>query len=152
MTKGLGVAARTAKTAPVKGTRVASGRRAVAKLANGLKQLSDNYLMCRDVRHAWAVDKDFHVEPMATVGRRHVTAVRRELLCMRCPARRIEHYVSGKYGLDKVGQYYVYPSDYQIPGVPRGVKPQSIIQQEAYRRSLERAAGVAAGTRATADR
>jgi len=123
---------------------------AVRDLANGLARLPDNWVMCRDMRHAWSVEHDFWVEPSQSVGRR-TESIRRELVCMRCGTFRVEHYLSGRYGLDKVSQSYVYPTDYQIPGVPRGVKPSSVVQQEQFRRAMEKVAKAAAGERETSD-
>ena len=69
--------------------------------------------------------------------------IRRELTCMRCQTVRHEHYVHSTYGLEKTGQSYSYPEHYQMKGVPRGVKPSAIIQDEQYRRSMERIAQLA---------
>ena len=124
---------------------------AARTLATGLSKLPENWVMCRDMRHAWAVHEDFHVEPSQTVGRR-IESVRRVLACMRCNTFRVEHYSKGRYGLDKTSQYYQYPENYQMPGVPRGVKPQSIIQQEQYRRAMEKAANAEKGQSEGAER
>lgn len=133
-----------------------SNSAAARALAKGLTILPDTWVMCRDMRHAWSVDEDFHVEPGQVEGRK-IQRLRRMLVCMRCETRRIETYAKGRYGLDKIGQYYVYPVgdgglSYQIQGVPRGVKPQSIVQQEQYRRAMEKIAGAEKGERETADR
>lgn len=125
-------------------TTTASDARAAKALSEGLQRLPDNWIMCRDMRHAWSVEENFHVEPSQSVGRK-LQAVRRVLVCMRCETRRVEHYLAGRYGLDKDSQHYIYPADYQLPGVPRGVKPASIVQQEQYRRVMEAAANAAAG-------
>lgn len=110
-------------------------------LAESLKALPSNWVMCRDVRHAWSVLNDFHV----TGKQGGFPVIQRELVCMRCETVRYEWYEQTKVGLDKVGQSYGYPEGYQIPGVPRGVKPQSIVQQEQYRRAMEAVAGAKRG-------
>lgn len=113
-----------------------SDETAAANLANALTQLPDAWVMCRDMRHAWEVLVDFHVT--ASKGRTP-HEVRRELICARCKTVRKEAYHPTRYhGLEKVSQHYAYPEDYQITGVPRGVKPSWIIQQEQYRRAMER--------------
>ena len=119
-----------------------SDEQAAANLATALMGLPDNWVICRDMRHAWDVLVDFHV----TEGtKRVIQEVRRELMCLRCETQRLETYHLGRFGLEKVAQHYRYPEHYQIKGVPRGVKPQSIIQQEQFRRSMERVAESAKG-------
>lgn len=115
----------------------ASDTQAAADLANALTELPDNWVMCRDVRHAWSILEDFHVHLQQG---KQIQELRRVLACVRCQTLRIEIYHVGRFGLDKVRQHYGYPDNYQIKGVPRGVKPQSIIQQEQYRRAMEKVA------------
>lgn len=107
------------------------------QLAEALTHLPDEWVVCRDMRHAWRIQIDFHV----TDGtRRFMREVRRTLVCTRCETQRMEvyHVVEGGV-LDKVSQNYAYPDDYQMKGVPRGVKPASIVQTEQFRRAMERA-------------
>jgi len=126
--------------------------KAVKTLKDGLKRLEDHQLACRDMRHAWAVEQDYYVEPDQVVNKK-LQVIRRVLVCMRgCETRRVERYQLGRYGLDKIAQWYEYLGAYQIPGVPRGVKPSVIVQQESYRRAMERAANAAPGERETAER
>lgn len=115
---------------------------AAADLANALTHLPDKWVMCRDMRHSWDVVEDFHVTMRSG---RSVQEIARVLGCMRCMTHRREIYHQGRFGLDKVSQTYSYPENYQIKGVPRGVKPQSIIQQEQFRRSMERTVDNAKG-------
>ena len=119
-----------------------SDKKAAEDLANALQDLPDNWVMCRDMRHAWTVLDDFHV---AVRQGSKIQEIRRTLLCLRCATSRREVYHQGTYGLDKVAQHYTYPDNYQIKGVPRGVKPQSIIQQEQWRRAMEKIASKAKG-------
>lgn len=124
---------------------------AAKTLRNGLRKLPDNFMACRDMKHAWMVEHDFFVEPQAVEGR-NIKSIRRILICGRCETRRHERYIQGKYGLDKLSQWYENPENYQIPGVPRGVKSSSVIQQESYRRAMEKVAHAARGERSTAER
>lgn len=117
--------------------RYARDQRAADALATALTGLPDDWVMCRDMRHAWTVVNDFHVTDRR--GKR-IMMIARELGCMRCATLRKENYVHNGYGLDKVSQHYVYPDGYQMKGVPRGVKPQAIIQEEQFRRTMERLA------------
>lgn len=123
-------------------------------LTRRLQEMPENWVNCRDMRHAWAVENDFHVvEQKQEKGGRRTMHVGRDLICMRCPTIRHEVYIVTRYdGLEKVSQSYSYPEGYQIPGVPRGVKPQSIIQQEQYRRAMEKVAHAARGEREHAER
>ena len=136
-------------TAPRK---YAADAKAAKALAQALTTLPENWVMCRDMRHAWSVEVDFHVVPQTTEGKA-THRVQRDLICMRCETIRHEYYIKGRYGLDKDGQSYSYPHGYQFSamGIPRGVKPSSIIQQEQYRRAMEKVANAAAGERETSE-
>lgn len=114
-----------------------SDQQAADDLANALTKLPDEWVDCRDMRHSWRVSVDFHVSEAAG---RHPNEIRRELVCTRCETIRKEVYHHTARGLDKVHQGYAYPEEYQIKGVPRGVKPSSIVQEEQYRRAMERIA------------
>ena len=114
------------------------------QLAAGLAKLPDTYVDCRDMRHAWRVQNDFHVVKQTQVGRK-VTHVGRNLRCRRCPTIRNEVYLIRANGLEKISQSYSYPEDYMLPGVPRGVKPSWIVQQEQFRRAMERVGGALPG-------
>lgn len=120
--------------------RAYDNKKTAQLLANALTRLPDEWVICRDMRHAWNVLNDFHVSE--TNGTR-INEIRRELVCLRCQTVRLEVYVHTKFGLDKLSQSYRYPDEYQMKGVPRGVKPASIIHQEMYRRSMERLAAAA---------
>lgn len=106
-------------------------------LAEALMDLPENWLMCRDMRHAWQIQEDFHVEK--NKGKTAQT-VKRTLTCLRCSTLRTEHYLMERLGLNKVAQNYTYPEDYQMKGIPRGNKPSSIIQGEQFRRTMEKVA------------
>lgn len=99
-------------------------------LSRALEKLPSNWVACRDMRHAWSVELDFYVTGSGMI--------QRELVCMRCETHRVEFYIKTKFGLNKLSQNYLYPDGYQIKGVPRGVKPREMLQQEQYRRAMER--------------
>lgn len=134
--------------------RYENDKKAAANLATSLKTLPDQFIVCRDVRHAWAVLTDYHVTPSQHEGGRKVMLILRVLVCMRCDTQRHEFYAMGRGydGLEKTHQHYVYPEAYQIPGVPRGVKPSNIIQQESYRRAMEKVAHALPGEREHSER
>ena len=118
---------------------------AAKDLASALTLLPDRWVVCRDVRHAWSVMNDFYITPMATSRGSKITRIDRDLVCMRCETVRHEIYHHSRSGMEKVSQGYEYPEGYQIPGVPRGMKPSAIVQQEQYRRAMERVANAAPG-------
>ncbi len=124
------------------------GSKAAKRLADNLKTLPDSWVQCRDMMHAWAILNDFHVA--GKINR--VSIIKRELVCMRCGCVRFEDYEMTKWGLNKVGQQYNYPAGYQIPGVPRGVKPKAIVQQEQYRRAMEKVANAERGQTEAAEK
>lgn len=129
----------------------ATDKVAARGFAKRLQALPDAYLECRDMRHAWYISHDFHVAPDTIEGGR-VVLLDRVLSCERCPGKRTQHFKQGRYGLEKLGETRYSPSSYRIPGVPPGVRTQIIVQQESYRRSLEKAVGAKKGQRATAER
>lgn len=137
--------------APRKAKQTRADASAVKDFRDGLKKLPDAYIECRDMRHSWYVSHDFHVAPDSTEGGR-VVLLDRVLSCTRCPKTRTQHFKQGRYGLEKLGETTWSPKDYRIPGIPRGVKTQIIVQQEAYRRAIEKATGAKKGQRATAER
>lgn len=129
-----------------------SDTKARKTLEQALTVLPDHYIACRDVRHAWSTENDFHVYQQAQEKGRRTMHIARDLVCMRCGTLRHEVYIATRNaGLEKISQSYEYPEAYAIPGVPRGVKPSSIIQQEAWRRAMERVANAHQGERETAD-
>lgn len=118
--------------------RYETDEEAATRLSEALKDLPDNWVMCRDVKHAWSVEEDFHVSlHKGSV----IQEIQRILVCLRCGTKRRERYTPTKiFGLHKVGNAYEYPDNYQIHGVPRGVKPQWLVQGEQYRRTMLRLA------------
>lgn len=120
-------------------------------LAVALKSKPDEWVMCRDMRHAWEIQHNFYALPIESIGRR-IAHIGRTLQCGRCKTLRKETYIVPRSGarIERIGMSYEYPDSYQIPGVPRGAKPASIIQQEMYRRAMEQVAKAEAGVRETA--
>jgi hypothetical protein len=128
--------------------------KAAAKdLAKRLEEQEDNRLMCRGLRHAWDLEENFHVHEVKGTKTLHL---RRTFRCMRdCGVRVIEIFIQTRYnGIERIHRYtdYTGAAGYLMPGVPRGVKPLHIIQQEQYRRAMEQVAGAARGDRERGDR
>ncbi len=121
-------------------------------LQSALQKLPDNRLFCRGLRHAWEVDDNFHAYKQHGSSLIHL---RRTFKCMRgCGVRVIEIFVVVKHGIERTARYtdYSLAEGYLIPGIPRGVKPLTIIQQEQYRRAMEQAANAARGEREHGER
>ena len=120
-----------------KGMRLTkSKQRALDDFRNALHRLPDNWMVCRDMRHAWNVLNDFHVVTNGDGS----SDVRRELQCMRCETVRRESFENNLYGLSKTSTVYIYPEKYQIHGVPREVPLQGAVRQEQFRRAMEKVA------------
>ena len=99
-------------------------------LKTALKSLPDNFLDCRDMRHAWTVTQDYF---LAEDDNRII----RELACTRCGTFRRDSFRATRDGrLVRFGTSYTYPDTYQLTGVAHGVKPQEVVRGEIYRRTL----------------
>lgn len=105
-------------------------------LKKDVQNLPDQWVACRDMRHAWQVMTDFHVNDESGRG----PEIRRELSCMRCETVRRESYENNKYGLDRVATTYIYPDKYQLHGLPQGINLSGLVRQDQYRRAMEKIA------------
>ena len=118
--------------------RFKEDKQAAANLANALMDIPDNYLDCRQFKHAWKLVEEF--VPFTVKGSR-VTHLRNRMECLRgCGVEAYEIYtVTAARGLERIrrGVSYTHAPGYQMPGIPRGVKPLSIIQEERFRRYNE---------------
>lgn len=102
--------------------------------------LPDYVLMCRDLRHAWAIDIPFHDAPV-TGGVRGAKYTERVLGCMRCNSQRIELYRIFRDGLERLRVGYKYPEEYHLHGLKRGENVQARIRRELLRRGLDQMEG-----------
>lgn len=133
--------------------RFTSDRKAAQALRENLRTIPDNRLACRQYRHAWDDHAEFQTHVVKGSRTPHL---RLEMSCMRgCGVILREIYiVTRASGIERVQRVTDYSGakGYLFPGVPRGVKPLTILQQERYRRSMERAAKAKPGQRETAER
>lgn len=131
-------------------------KRAKRELAAALRAVPDHYLDCYDpsIGHAWMKDANFEPHDVQQVGRRKLQFLKRVTTCARCGTTKTLVFVEIRAGIiERIGRpHVVRPDDYKLPGVPRGVKPSIVVQQEAYRREMETATRVPRGARATAER
>lgn len=128
---------------------------AQVRIAEGLKKLPEQYVECRGMLHAWEVLNDFRMTGQH--GQRGPRFLRRDLQCMRgCGVVRHDTFLLRFHRgepliSEKLHSSYTYPDDYQIPGIPRGVKRHTIVYQEQFRRAMEHAGGAVPGERETSD-
>lgn len=106
-----------------------------------LETLPDNFLMCRDLRHAWGVLNDFYVynDPKQT----RLLVIARDLVCLRCNSERREVFVQRSWGLDKERNTYTYVEGYSLKGVPRGTKASQVVHDVQYRKAMTKVAAAA---------
>lgn len=122
---------------------------AQATIADQLRDLPENFLMCRDPAfgHDWKPTRGFHAIPVAQIGRKMANLARIET-CARCKGIKTEKFVVNQYDLiEKVTQSIDYEEGYLMKntGVPRGVKRSSLVWTENYRRTMEQVAEAAEG-------
>lgn len=124
-----------------------------ADLATALRSVSDNRLGCRGMRHAWKISRDFYVYTQVQEKGRKTMHFARDFECMRgCGVTVREVFIQDRFGrIERIKRSTDYPAGYQLQGVPRGVKPQAIVNQEMFRRAMEKVAGAAPGERERGD-
>jgi hypothetical protein len=101
--------------------------------------LSDNIMMCRDFRHAWAVEVPYYKVEDVEGGVRGALYVERTIACMRCDTKRVEFYRVLETRLERLHSKYVYPEGYMMRGAKRSDHVQDMVRREAYRRAVEAA-------------
>jgi hypothetical protein len=119
--------------------RFATDKQAAENLATALQDIPDIYLDCRQYKHAWTVTEEFI--PFTVKGSR-VTHLRTSLECLRgCGVISYEVYtVTVARGLERIRRSTSYANapGYQLHGMPRGVKPLQMLQEERFRRHQEK--------------
>lgn len=85
-------------------TRVEDGTADPKAVANWSHQLSDSFIMCRDMGHTW--------RPFKARYEQEMNAYNRVLRCGRCKTERLQ--TIGLDGLILSGNY-IYPDGYQTP-------------------------------------
>src|SRR5690349_24687995 len=83
-----------------------------------IQHLTENQLMCRDLRHAWSPETGYYdVQMEKGVRGRYLE---RRLVCLRCDTLRLELVQLHKTWIEKIRTNYVYPEGYALKGVTRG--------------------------------
>jgi len=119
-----------------------------------IRKTSDTHFMCRQMKHAWTRKPGANVRVTLPAMRGDLPTITTLYVCMRgCGVVRkdrltVKQISPGNYRvIDKSPPSYEYPDGYQIPGIPRGVRPSIILQQEYVRRANEEIANAMAGER-----
>ena len=119
-------------------------------LADALANKDDTELTCRGMRHAWE-----HQNLTYQQGHGDLPVIKISWECMRgCGVTRYDLLTVKPIGrsrsfkiVDRSVGHSTYPVGYQIPGIPRGVKPSIVIWQEYVRRAMQDVAGALPGER-----
>ena len=92
-----------------------------------VRDLPDDFLACRDLRHAW--------EPVAYFqernGQTRTAPVIRLLRCLRCGTKRRDT-LKNQFS-EKTTHYYGHPEGYKLSGTGR--TPSDVIRKEVVRRA-----------------
>lgn len=100
-----------------------------------LAELKDSYILCRDLRHAFATDLPW-LKVSVEGGVRGALYMERTLGCMRCSTTRTELARVHRSWVEIVRVSYHYPEDYSLRGVQaKGL--QARIRREEIRRVME---------------
>ena len=101
-----------------------------------IQHLSDNALVCRDLMHAWSVDRPYYRVDVEG-GVRGGFYVERTKGCMRCGTQRVELYRVFRDRLELIRSHYNYPDGYLIAGAGNVQQIRGRIRREGVRRVLE---------------
>lgn len=109
--------------------------KAVDEVEARLEELPQNFLLCRDIRHSWEIGENFHLyhdnrEPK-------VTFVARSLRCTRCETERVTVYRQGRYRIERERVFYRYADGYEMHDLPKGVRPNQLIEDVQWRRAAK---------------
>lgn len=101
-----------------------------------IQHLSDNALVCRDLMHAWAVDRPYY-RVNVEGGVRGGFYVERTKGCMRCSTQRVELFRVFRDRLELIRSHYKYPEGYLIEGAGNLQAIRGRIRREGVRRVIE---------------
>lgn len=117
--------------------REAEAEAQVEHLRGEIADLPENYLQCRDLKHAWNVERDYYVlDEYAEPGYITDGEIARDLKCLRCESGRQEVYQVRTWGIEKIKNSYHYAEGYQVHGVPRGLTPKNLVQSVQYEKAM----------------
>ena len=112
-------------------------------VAGDLTQLPDKYLNCRDLRHDWKIESNFHDAGFEVEGDGVTQAVERIILCKTCGTRRTDVSVVVERAnsvprMEKLSSQYRYPKGYLMKRgqIPRDIGVSQLVRYETLRRVL----------------
>lgn len=112
-------------------------------VAGDLSQLPDKYLNCRDLRHDWKVESNYHDAGFTVEGAGVTQAVERIILCKTCGTRRTDVSVVVERAnsvprMEKLSTAYKYPKGYLMKRgqIPRDLGVSQLVRYETLRRVL----------------
>lgn len=114
---------------------MATRREAPPEVWEQIRDLDDNVLACRTIRHAWAVDQPFYKVDVEG-GEKRAMYVERRLGCMRCSTVRVLLYRVHDHWLEQLSSRYIYPEGYHLKGKPDQPVSQ-LVSFEQYRRTVQ---------------
>lgn len=113
-------------------------------VAGDLSQLPDRFLNCRDLRHDWKVESNYHDAGFTVEGAGVKQAVERVILCKTCGTRRTDVSVVVERAnsvprMEKLSTQYKYPKGYLMKRgqIPRDIGVSQLVRYETLRRVLE---------------
>lgn len=106
-------------------------------LIEQIHELDHVALVCRDLKHAYAIDTPYYTVEVEG-GVRGARYLERKLGCMRCPVTRTELVRVHEYWLERLSVYYTYPKKgYRLKDIPKGTNVLGMIRFEQFRRATE---------------
>jgi hypothetical protein len=105
-----------------------------------VEALSDEALVCRDLRHLWDVRIPYYLVDVEG-GQRGAKYLERVIGCGRpgCPIERVELYRVRPERMERIAaDYRGYPKEgYSLHDVPRGARVLELVRREAVRRAMD---------------
>ena len=112
-------------------------------VAGDLAELSEKFLFCRDLRHRWYVESNFHDAGMEIEGNGVTQTVERVIACSNCGTRRtaislVVERPNLAPRMEKWSSSYKYPKGYLMHRgqIPRDIGVSQLVRYEILRRVL----------------
>lgn len=111
-------------------------RKTIRSLNEQIAEMGDATLACRDLMHAWSVDRPYYRVEVEG-GVRGGFYVERLKGCLRCDTKRVELYRVFRDRLELLRSHYVYPEGYLIHGLGNARDIRGRIRREQVRRIFD---------------
>ena len=107
----------------------------LASLTAQVHELPDDFLECRDLRHAWKITRDYELVHDIVGGPRGARYADRVATCLRCEAMRVELYRVWPDRLERLGPpRYSRPKGYDLKGKKQGYDVIGLVRKEQFDR------------------